>query len=168
MGTITRSFANLITASGPSGLPAGLAVNTPAFFARRSSDQNIAHASAVKIQLTDELIDTNSAFDNVTNYRFTVPSGEGGKYSISHQVGATGYTAARTISMIFKNGSVIVESESFNSSAGYNHAGGSLIISLNAGDYLELYGYQNSGVTAAIRGGAGAHMTYLSGYKIIE
>ena len=30
------------------------------------------------------------------------------------------------------------------------------------------YNLLNGGVTAAIRGGAGAHMTYLSGYKIIE
>ena len=36
MGTITRSFANLITASGPSGLPAGLAANTPAFSATKN------------------------------------------------------------------------------------------------------------------------------------
>ena len=33
-----------------------------------------------KAQINTEIVDTANAYDNSTNYRFTVPSGEGGKY----------------------------------------------------------------------------------------
>ena len=56
--------------------------NTPAFFAYASSNTDIASDTNTKIALNSEYYDTDNAFDT-SNYRFTVPSGEGGKYQIS-------------------------------------------------------------------------------------
>ena len=140
--------------------------NTPAFFVRLSSPQSISSSTVTKLQLNDELIDTDSAFDSTTNYRFTVPTGKGGRYSISYQVGADTYSAVRTIALIKKNGTIISESEDFNSSATLNHAGGSYILDLADADYIELFGFQNSGGSADIRGGTTFH-TFLSGFKLI-
>ena len=140
--------------------------NTPAFFVKLSSSQSLSDSTVTKLQLNDELIDTDSAFDSTTNYRFTVPTGKGGRYSISYQVGASSYSAVRTIALIKKNGTIISESEDFNSTATLNTAGGSYILDLADADYIELFGYQNSGGSASIRGGTVFH-TFLSGYKII-
>ena len=58
--------------------------NTPAFFATMSADQNgVADATFTKVQFNSERFDTNSAYDPTTNYRFTVPTGQGGKYFFS-------------------------------------------------------------------------------------
>ena len=66
--------ANLIAGVG--------GTNTPAFQATLSANQTISHAVETKIQFNSETFDTNSAYDPTTNYRFTVPSGQGGKYFI--------------------------------------------------------------------------------------
>ena len=51
--------------------------NTPAFQAFSSSSaQSIPHDSHTKITFTEEIFDTNNAYD-ATNSRFTVPTGEG-------------------------------------------------------------------------------------------
>jgi hypothetical protein len=54
--------------------------NTPAFQAYLSANQTMADNTWTKIQFDTEDFDTDSAYDPSTNYRFTVPSGEGGKY----------------------------------------------------------------------------------------
>ena len=56
--------------------------NSPAFEAQRQTDQSISDASMTKVELNVEIFDSDSAFDPSTNYRFTVPSGEGGKYFV--------------------------------------------------------------------------------------
>ena len=43
----------------------------PAFEARLSSDQTISDDTLTKINLNEEVFDTDSAYDNSTNYRFT-------------------------------------------------------------------------------------------------
>ena len=53
--------------------------NTPSFRARLSSDQTVANQTSTKLALATEAWDTDSAW-NTSNYNFTVPSGEGGKY----------------------------------------------------------------------------------------
>ena len=53
-------------------LGTNVAGNGPAFYAYRTATQTgIASATFTKIQLNVELFDTNSNYDNVTNYRFT-------------------------------------------------------------------------------------------------
>ena len=57
-------------------------VNTPAFQAKVSSSQSISDDTFTKIQFNTEDFDTDGVYDNSTNYRFTVPSGQAGKYAI--------------------------------------------------------------------------------------
>ena len=54
-----------------SGASQTLAVMTPAFEAYPSSDTNIASSTSVKVPANTEKFDTNSCYDNSTNYRFT-------------------------------------------------------------------------------------------------
>ena len=51
----------------------------PAFKVDMASNQTLSSGTWTKMNLANEIYDTDSAFDT-SNYRFTVPSGKGGKY----------------------------------------------------------------------------------------
>jgi len=79
--------------------------NTPAFEATKSS-QTLSDATTTKIQISTELFDTNSNYDNATNYRFTPTTA--GKYFVYLQgfIEATAnYVMFNPTLYIYKNGS---------------------------------------------------------------
>jgi hypothetical protein len=117
--------------------------NTPAFQAYLSADQSYS-SGYTKVQFDTERFDTDNAYDNSTNYRFTVPSGEGGKYFISAQVmGFSTNEAGLSYNFvsIYKNGSQFnTTSQDWRSGRIHNGAVvNSDIMDLSAGDYLEVY-----------------------------
>ena len=142
---------------------------TPAFNAYPSGNQTIAHNTQTKISLQSEYFDSDSAFDSSTNYRFTVPSGEGGKYWVAYAIGL-GYGLNDNCVLegnLRKNGSQANHTcASFRSPAdgGYspsviNFSG---IITLAAADYIELFVYQNDGGDMS----TSASKTFLAMYKL--
>ena len=95
-GTITLG-ASGETISVPSGATINLSnatqtgvggVNTPAFEAYLSARQTISDDTTTKIQFNTEVYDDGSGYDNSTNYRFTVPSGQGGTYKLEVFIGS--------------------------------------------------------------------------------
>ena len=58
--------------------------NTPAFSAYMGSTQTLSDNVDTKVNFDTEDFDTDSAYDT-SNKRFTVPSGEGGKYFFYHR-----------------------------------------------------------------------------------
>ena len=111
--------------------------------------------------------DTNNAFDSSTNYRFTVPTGLGGKYLFQYcALIADINDTKRGEARFYKNGSSynFGRNNNYSPSSGSSlYCTGSAIILMNAGDYLELYVYQNNGNDQAVYSSA----TFLSGSKII-
>ncbi len=80
--------------------------NTPSFMAKVSSAQSISHATSTIIQFDQERFDTDSAYDHTTNYRFTVPTGKGGKYFLTALVSLTNFATNKPVNIeIRKNGS---------------------------------------------------------------
>ena len=83
--------------------------NTPAFEAYLNSDQTISNNTATKIQYGVENYDSDSAYDNSTNYRFTPQVA--GKYFVY----ARSYVTANADSLylvtnhIYKNGSQVTD-----------------------------------------------------------
>ena len=74
----------ITTSSGSGNITIGSGVtlnsNTPAFFAELSAEQTgIADATATTIVFDTKRYDTDSAY-NTSDGKFTVPSGQGGKY----------------------------------------------------------------------------------------
>ena len=63
----------------------GTVTNTPAFMSRMSGDQSISANTATKVDFDTEFFDTDSAFD-ISNQRFTVPSGKAGKDFVAEMV----------------------------------------------------------------------------------
>jgi hypothetical protein len=126
----------------------------PAFSAYASAATSTASATFTKVAINTKEFDTNTNFDNVTNYRFTPTVA--GYYQVSSAItwaaSATGYGLAS----IFKNGAEFKRGSSVLLSAGLNVAPNvSALIYLNGStDYIELYVYQNSGATLSTFNGS--------------
>jgi hypothetical protein len=116
----------------------------PAFHAKLSSAQTLVYNTATKIQFNTEVFDTDSAYDNSSNYRFTVPSGKAGKYFIYYQLRASslGTTWQFGRVQVYKNGSAFSDNAQNNGSSALhssNFFNGTLTLDLSASDYLEIY-----------------------------
>ena len=164
VGTITNSAGsgNITIGSGVT-----LLSNVPAFEAVRTSSQSISNASQTKIQFDTKNFDTDGAYDNSTNYRFTPQVA--GKYFV--------YSYARFLSIadtkqgivyIYKNGSSTGFVNSM-SSGGNGHVGTLITktIDLNGStDYIESFGYQDSGSSKDIQGSGSEDITIFGAYRI--
>jgi len=145
---------------------------TPNFLVYRNSTQGISSATYTKVQFDTEDIDTDSAFDNSTNYRFTVPSGKDGKYFIFTTVEGSALSASQFKYQnvaIYKNGSVyinhIMHMENSNTQQG--HGNTYAIMDLVAGDYLEVYTrIADSSGSPQINGGTSRESCF-GGYRLI-
>ena len=149
--------------------------NTPNFHAYLSGDQTLPSDAATKITYNAESWDTASAFDTSTNYRFTVPSGQGGKYFFYATVGFECYTnQIQNAKIIFyANGSStgrVAGRNSYNTTnLSQSVIHGSRILNLSAGDYVEVYAEFGASGTRTIMGdGTSGDVSYFGGYKIIE
>ena len=148
---------------------------TPAFYAELSAGQDITDATYEKINFNTEILDTDSAYDNSSNYRFTVPSGEGGKYfifTVTTIYGSVAYSVYDAYLKVYKNGSHHMTEQHYehdgspNGSASF-HMG--RVMNLSAGDYLEVYLYCDvNGGHVDVQGGTGSsNCTYFGGYKML-
>jgi len=129
-----------------SGTATGFGTNTPAFMAGcydATGYYTYSNNVNTKVAFNTELVDTDSAFDASTNYRFTVPSGKGGKYYIS--AGVQIYNSANITGAylwLFRNGGAYGWSRLGNSSTngGYiEQLNVERVFDLNAGEFLEVY-----------------------------
>ena len=144
----------------------------PAFLVKLSADYNIATATSTKIQYTTEVFDTDSAYDNSTNYRFTVPSGQAGKYFFYFQVRANGWGSQRFVSWLnVNNGAGSIDTataEMRTVSASFPSIKGAVVLDLDAGDFVDHYVYHDQGGTQALQGISTEHqnLTFFGGYRI--
>ena len=156
----TYDFTGTVTGAG--------GVNTPAFFAMMSSSENVTY-TRTKASFQTEVIDTAGAF---ASSRFTVPSGQAGKYFIFGSIKGEVDTDNHMLNMysnIYKNGSNSVENRldfgtnGARSCTNLVHA----ILDLSVGDYVELYGLvQTSSSQASFN--AESNATHFGGYKLID
>jgi hypothetical protein len=145
--------------------------NYPAFAMRGSgSNQTVTDNAFTKAQLNVADLDTDSACDTTTNYRFTVPSGKGGKYFICASLNAFTSTNDQNLfeGLIYKNGSYIANNlwqYSTSANAGRHNAySQAIVVDLAASDYIELYGRIAGGSTEAFR--RDDRSMLLNGYRI--
>ena len=139
--------------------------NTPAFATTRSSTQAVANSTLTKIQYNNELFDTDSAYDNSTNYRFTVPASEGGKYYFYCSVRFATGTYIPDLAP-YKNGSQIGWIAGAKTDSQYCSLFASFALDLSAADYIEIYCRQDSGGSLDIHGGSDTFVLF-GGYKLI-
>ena len=125
--------------------------NMPAFSAYLSSNQTISTGTDTKVQFNTEVFDTNSCYDNTTNYRFTPTVA--GYYEVTVSVRDNTGAATGTIrAQIFKNGSAYTTSIANNTTNGMTSLATNLIYMNGSTDYLEGYIFQNSGSSMLCHG----------------
>jgi len=149
--------------------------NTPNFHAYLNGDQTLASDSATKINFNAESWDTASAFDSSSNYRFTVPSGQAGKYFVYSTLYFESYTLQiqNTKLIFYVNGSStgrIAGRNSYNAvNLSQSVIHGSRVLNLSVGDYIEVYAEFGASSTRTIAGdGTTGDTSYFGGYKLIE
>ena len=143
----------------------------PAFFAFLSSDQNTSNAGNVKVACNTEVIDTDSKYDNSSNYRFTPTVA--GNYMVFMNL----YIASGTSSFqhgtvkLYKNGSEL----SFSRTSHRSNQGEAVAVSwsgivpLDSDDYIEMYGQGEGGGQASyFKGGSAQQASSFGAFKIIE
>ena len=144
--TITIPSGATITNSGTA---TGFGANTPAFQGYYSSSyQTVSDNVATKVTIDTEEFDTDSAFDT-SNSRFTIPSGQAGKYFIFGKffTYSSNDTGRQGKIWLYKNGSVVSQTENQYRLTQDDIVGSALYTSYtfnaSASDYFELYGSLN-------------------------
>ena len=146
--------------------------NTPYFEMRLNSDQTgIADNTSTKIQFDTIDLDSNSGADVTTNHRYTVQSGDAGKYLLLAT--GRGDTASANDNrdvyvMIYKNGTAIARNEFGTSNTSDAQRIGKTVYTiedLSEGDYIETYIHINSSASANT-GIAKSFISRMSGFKI--
>ena len=183
VGTITTSSGSGTITLGQSGETVDMANGsitlnssmkmTPAFHANLSAGQSISDNSLTKVQFNTEVFDTDSCYDNSTNYRFTPQVA--GKYYVYGGVrgfaGGSDPDGVRIITLgFYKNGSSVRDYTGFDSDPNemrHMEVTASTVIELNGStDYLELYGKvyaENLSSTGVVLNG---NQTYFGAYRI--
>ena len=134
-----------ITTSGEMTVP-----NQPVFMARKSADQSIVNND--KITFESAIVNKGSHY-NATNNRFTAPVDGTYSFSINLRCGIENNARVLTTA-IYKNGSSLYGRfagaggiANFSDGGSYDHPyiSGTIILPLNANDYIEIYfGAENS------------------------
>jgi hypothetical protein len=137
----------------------------PAFRAYRSTNQTVSNNAWNKLAATAENFDTNSNYDNATNYRFTPTVA--GYYQVSGAISIEPSSSPRTrcLAAIYKNGSIY--SRGSDVSASDNNASVITdVVYLNGStDYVELFGYISAAAsTYVFAGGPSGEYCYFSAF----
>jgi hypothetical protein len=167
--TIGDSNASTITLKSGATLT-NFPEQTPAFEAYLSADQSISDNTVTKAQFNTERFDTNSAYDNSSNYRFQPTVA--GKYFVyaNLQLQMGDYKIYVASTYIYKNGSeyALTNTTSNNNTIFAHPLTINATIDMNgSSDYIEIYGL------LAAHGGSGQHFessnknSYFGAYRII-
>ena len=169
--SVTLASGTMLATDGSGASLTGLPDNTPGFFVYLNSSQTLTDATSTKVAFDAEVYDSDSAFDITTNYRFTVPAGEGGKYLMYWRLSADceGDSQLEQAGMnIKKNGSGFMEQEiNLKANPGRKiQVTGTATFDLSATDYLEIfYNINDTSGSPVIEGGS--YKTTWGGHKLI-
>jgi hypothetical protein len=144
-------------------LAANVAGNGPAFSAFLGSNQTVSFLTFTKIQCGTEEFDTNSNYDNATNYRFTPTIA--GYYQVNAALVGGGTINAQEVRVyVYKNGVAFKQgARIITGGTGSLASTVSVLVYCNGTtDYLEAFGYINGAGTALFI--AGASDTYFQAY----
>ena len=122
-----------ITLHGTKNDNTDLLISAPSFSARISSDQTVSATTFTKMECATEDWDTDSKYDNVTNYRFTPTVAGYYNFNLAIRCNSTG----PNIIALYKNGAIWKRKVT----TGHQYASLSILVTADADDYFEAYGY---------------------------
>jgi len=144
--------------------------NTPAFMVYQGSTvTGLTDNTIYKVPMDTVVFDTDSAFDHVTNYRFTVPAGEGGKYSIfvSSYMGMGRKWNYGGVKIYVNGVELIGPNNNWDGYAENFTAWITTILDLSATDYVEVYSVIDTTDGSNWSQYAGTRASVFGGYKLI-
>ena len=148
------------------GTATGFGFEAKNFFSTYAPSNNVPNDTDTKIIYQTESFDDASAYDT-SNGRFTVPSGEGGKYFLYAKIRHYNSTSMnREVLYFYKNGSVYARFENKGDNI-HNSVQISKVANLSAGDYIEVYYFQNSGSSNNLAQFSSDTDQEFTGYRII-
>jgi hypothetical protein len=134
--------------------------NAPAFSAYVSANQTISSSTFTKVQFNTEEFDTNSNYDNATNYRFTPTVA--GYYQINGSIRYDASTTpTRALISIYKNGSDFKRGNDLGNNSTQSVIS-TLIYCNGSTDYIECWVYITA--STAVVGTAGSVFTYFQAH----
>lgn len=145
-----QSGTDTVATINSSGITMGsgknLVTNAPAFSALFGTDQSFSTTTWTKIQYNTEDFDTNSNYDNSTNYRFTPTVAGYYQVNANIRLNYSGSAGDGTYLALYKNGSAWNVTSRLNVTSLYGSLSLSSLVYLNGStDYIEMYGYTNHG-----------------------
>ena len=146
--------------------------NTPYFLARLSANQDISDNTATTIVFNQEGLDSGSGYDT-SNGKYTIPSGEGGKYYFAFYGEGDGGGAGGLIDVvayIMHDGAEIARGTVGLDTARCDimTAVATTLVTCSAGDEITCMGKVNnvSGSNTRFAGESGKNRTYFLGFKV--
>lgn len=112
---------------------------TPAFSAYLASNQNLTASTFTKVTINTEDFDTNSCYDNSTNYRFTPNLAGYYQVNASAIFNSSSTNPTNDITLLYKNGSEIKRVQGASSTSAYGNTLSTLVYMNGSTDYLEMY-----------------------------
>lgn len=149
----------VLLGDGTWGTAPGSSLTSNARAFRTTSNQSVSASSDVKVQLNGESWDTDAEFDSATNFRFTAA------VTGYYQVNAAIYVFTSEDTKLYqltvkKNGTTVFGGLARPGSSGDLQVTASDVVSLTAGDYVELYLFHDSSGSKNVAAGTG--LTYMS------
>ena len=139
LGTPSALVLTNATGLPQAGLATNVAGNGPAFSAYQSSgSQSVTASTFTKVQFNTEEFDTNSNYDNATNYRFTPTVA--GYYQVNSAVSGAATAGTLYAISLYKNGAAFKNGNDLRAASASNNLVVSTLVSMNGStDYLEVY-----------------------------
>tara|TARA_R100000005_G_scaffold92335_1_gene65779 strand:+ start:441 stop:986 length:546 start_codon:yes stop_codon:yes gene_type:complete len=163
---------NIMTSDGSGNITINAAAmkNTPSFAVYYSGSQSLSDNTDTKVQFNTEVYDTDNAF---ASDKFTVPSGEAGKYffNVNLYYEGRGENDYRRFQAAYRKnggglslpGSLHLARENYSNNMRANGASFSITLDLAASDYVEVYALQDNAANAS----RNLEQAYFQGYKLI-
>ena len=130
-------------AAAPGGSGGGLG-DHGSHVTKSATTQTFSNGVVTAITWQTEDWDTDNYWTSGASTKFTIPSGQAGKYLIGGSFTFDNSTAFDQLVSVGKNGSEVLSSRNRGGSA-WAHLRTSTVLNLAVGDYVELMGYQGSG-----------------------
>lgn len=176
VNTIENRTGSSITIGGSSTtsldlastITGGTLTNTPAFSVKFTTNYTLTVDTSQIVQWSSIVFDTDNTF-NTTTYKFTVPTGKGGKYFFHAQLYyTTGIADGKRGDLIFDiNGTQLDGTVPYtNNTVGAATdivVNGSMVRDLSVGDAVAVYSRQNDDSSAQLFAGD----CFFYGYKLI-
>jgi hypothetical protein len=115
----------------------------------KSASQSVANVTLTAITMDSEFFDTDNFHSTSTNTsRITIPAGLAGKYQLNGALSFTVNSSGIRAISFYRNGNPYLYANMSSTNGSYDmNIAASTVIDLAVGDYVEMFGFQNSGAS---------------------